>query len=1132
MVRSPPNIYIDDSHLRRATRVQVKQGVINNGLQKSFSSTNPTQCVNEDIVLNFKPLIQVDPTIMSSTRQPLKNPLPGNYLLNKTPSTEGIASKRSLELKKQYLLGDNGKGIGLMKSDSTSVLDSKLKNFHSNISECQKLLNPSNEISPSMQSFLTVMNRKSQNRDETSSSHTINSSEKENAHKNLELTKNELNKVSEPVTPIAETVNIVLVGNKMKDMPIPSVIDGIDLDKIESKPLKSILHRNSESLPPNIVNQNKEFIAIMDTSDKLIDVIDLTKDTSIDDAENLKDNESEKEQSIKSLKETVPDIIKESFSKSVSIEEQPLIDTSIGDSRPRSPVHERIIEVPYIPWDKKPKQDIVSDSLSSTTSSSLEEIPHFVLDSTTSPDTQPIIPRVEVRNTSGELMQVDSLMIVNGEYIGDPEDLKNINLPDGTKISDSKPVAIVKPESPKDEIPSHTFDDSNVTIRRNRNYSDRQNKPFDTKNENKINTLRNIPLIIPRNLANQIKPIKPNSLELARKASEDDFVDLDKTPTAATINLPSMQNKEATVQSDSETERTGSVCTETEMSDWAADDAVSENFFDIEFAMNSNKGTIKRNKKRGSTRQRSKLSSKEIVDSAANEIKKRTPRKASIEMEDDSLIMISSQGTTTAPTLSTTADDSDALTVVTSPLDSNMGISSLNSEHVEHGATIKKKLSQKSATLGGAYNRGEPLEKISIDKNRRNSQDDILKTKKDVEEMNYEDYVRQLQKTITQISNATDSLEIRKSKRRSGKPESSEANSKNGSTKNLTDYSESPTQMMNNSPPTVTKKLEEISKERIKQKDLIHDLVMDKLQNKKNLNAEKRLNRSRNRAVAFSTSNGTVSILSPNTSMDTNDCRTSSPIRRNSTTRLNNENLIEKTAISSETPIVQFKTPSPTKLAKAQSFCVYSTRQHISSNPMPGPSMMMTPHRYDRIEGVKPVSSFRHTANDPLMSTDKMREEARARARLKTDQELGLSPEEKIQILRNRYKLNFATPNNALNKSDDMKVKERKMMTSKSVNDITAVQHELNSADFTSDPNLADNGEPIPKPRTKRSKDPERRRSLIQAVSEFFHKRKEKDSNPTTPTNKDKNESVFNIFSKISPKSKSKVSNIFKLIQL
>ena len=76
------------------------------------------------------------------------------------------------------------------------------------------------------------------------------------------------------------------------------------------------------------------------------------------------------------------------------------------------------------------------------------------------------------------------------------------------------------------------------------------------------------------------------------------------------------------------------------------------------------------------------------------------------------------------------------------------------------------------------------------------------------------------------------------------------------------------------------------------------------------------------------------------------------------------------------------------KLSKTQSFCVYTTK-HIPlkddyNTPMPPPRV-----RTDSA------------------TTDKMRTDARARARLKSNQDLGLSPEEKILMLRKRYNLNM-----------------------------------------------------------------------------------------------------------------------------
>lgn len=59
----------------------------------------------------------------------------------KEVNADCVAAKTSLELKKKYLLGEDH-GSNIFKSASSSALDVKLKKFHFNITQCQKLLNP------------------------------------------------------------------------------------------------------------------------------------------------------------------------------------------------------------------------------------------------------------------------------------------------------------------------------------------------------------------------------------------------------------------------------------------------------------------------------------------------------------------------------------------------------------------------------------------------------------------------------------------------------------------------------------------------------------------------------------------------------------------------------------------------------------------------------------------------------------------------------------------------------------------------------------------------------------------------------------------------------------------------------
>lgn len=559
----------------------------------------------------------MDPSVLPASRMPLKNPRPGDYLLNKTSSTEGIASKKSLELKKRYLLGETTgfSTTGIMKSDSTSVLDSKFKNFHSNIAQAQKLLNPSTDNMPSFLKNPIDNNQSSTNSSSIPNSKELkDSDEKENVYDKIVITKNELNKsdngnevsaVPPSTLPlkILETVNTTLVENKIKDVRTPTKIyEPIDLTTPEPQQPMAIIDLRNIDITPTNLKDNQDFIANLDKSPNVVEIIDLTASPP---ELNIK-TELEKQKSIddelaERSKNAIDSMLRNSEQKKAkSIEDL--------DTAPRSPVHETTINVPQIPWNTKTKE-LESDSLSSSsTSSSVEDIPHYVLESTTSPDTLPgdrFVPRVEIHGTTGELMQMDSLMIVDGKYVGDPEDLKLMKMPEGTSAVIETPTVIIEKSPTVEVLPALPKPDNSsvekkiitptASVKKPLKYESvsSQRKPdlkFDTRNENKIDTLKNIPMI----MSDAVKPAKPTILPLA-EIKPTEFIDNDKTPTASSINFASSDDH--LHHSDSETEATGQALTETELSDWTADDAVSENFVDIEFALNSNKGTMRRNKK-------------------------------------------------------------------------------------------------------------------------------------------------------------------------------------------------------------------------------------------------------------------------------------------------------------------------------------------------------------------------------------------------------------------------------------------------------------------------------------------------------------------------------------------------------
>jgi hypothetical protein len=165
-----PEITINDTYVRKTRgtytepkKVQVKSKMISSinynlkqdeeekDIDKQLKNNFVKHESNKEILCNIPALVDTNICV------PLLNPRKGDYLLNRTHSTGGIASRLSLELKKRYLLGGSALDDSVVKSDSTSNVDTKLRNFTDSISQHQKLLNPAPEPSPTMQAFLQGM---------------------------------------------------------------------------------------------------------------------------------------------------------------------------------------------------------------------------------------------------------------------------------------------------------------------------------------------------------------------------------------------------------------------------------------------------------------------------------------------------------------------------------------------------------------------------------------------------------------------------------------------------------------------------------------------------------------------------------------------------------------------------------------------------------------------------------------------------------------------------------------------------------------------------------------------------------------------------------------------------------------
>ncbi|XP_026850599.1 F-actin-monooxygenase Mical isoform X1 [Drosophila persimilis] len=1343
--QTAPKIFIDDTHLRKPTKVQIKStmitpnaaaaGVASTGLhekqlaarEKGGSYLKKYQ--PQPPLPQFKPLVQVDPTLLIGSQRaaatPLQNPRPGDYLLNKTASTEGIASKKSLELKKRYLLGEPANGNKIQKSGSTSVLDSRIRSFQSNISECQKLLNPSSDISAGMKSFLdrtklgegqandlmrsatsNVINDlrvelKIQKAPSPSSNSTDN--EKENVFVNC---KNELNKGME----YTDAVNATLLDqlNRKSSPTTPTnnqnnktVIEVIDLVTPEKKPLEIIDLTLETPKKPKIEGPDSNKLSEKQLQQEEKQEQKLEEDVAKPDVS-------------KDVKECIPDIlgdikagVKQGTKATGTEEQQSLLSDEEKRDSPEKEEHDEQdtvqIQVPNIPW-TKPKLEPMSTTgssggtscSSSSNTSSIEDIQHYILESTTSPDTQTAgggggkhnVPRLEVHDTSGALMQVDSLMIVNGKYIGDPEDVKYLDMPADVIVPPAAALRTNELEEPEDdhdvdvEPVTATPEPAECTVIEAERLSTVKAPPplpemgppklrFDSKNENKIESLKNLPLIVERT-AEHSQAVKPITLNLSSAAARTPDTpttptahDSDKTPTGEMLSRGS----------DSETEHTGTgtgtgqVLTETELSDWTADDCISENFVDMEFVLNSNKGTMKRRKERRRGGAASRLpSGSQVIHELARQAQapvvemegilsaididdiefmdtgsegscaeaysatntallqnrgymeyietepKRVPLKPSqaqpplpgtgfvalpalvtkrdeklgidyIEqgayiMHDDAKTPVNEQlpaamtqsltdsstlndlddDSMAGQTMPTTTEESEALTVVTSPLDTSSPrmldqfasmLASGKADSTPSSSEQLPKTSTVTTSSSSAANSSTP----GGHESKEAAAAAAAPTDEDLQ-IQFE-YVRALQHRISQISTQ---------RRKSSKGEAASTTVIESAEAQLQAQPQQPPDSPETSAmrprsssssskvpeiPTLSSKLEEITKERTKQKDLIHDLVMDKLQSKKQLNAEKRLHRSRQRSLLTS-GYASGASLSPTPKL----AAAASPQDSNCSSQAHYH---ASSATAEEKPSIAAIAPPPVpsnplqKSATASYVSPYRTVQpptrsadlfkpprpfseHIDAHALEAGYKLNKTASFNSGSGrglgdfVTPIAPARSNrggggvgagvgvvASVDVMnisvSTENLRSEARARARLKSNSDLGLSPEEKLQLLRKRLHYDHPRPLKPKQQleeplSVDLAARARKMSASKSVNDLAymvnsqqqQVGHsgldkdaaaQAKAADFTSDPNLAASSgvqEKAMKTKTGRQKDPERRKSLIQSLSSFFQK--------------------------------------------
>lgn len=409
------------------------------------------------------------------------------------------------------------------------------------------------------------------------------------------------------------------------------------------------------------------------------------------------------------------------------------------------------------------------------------------------------------------------------------------------------------------------------------------------------------------------------------------------------------------------------------------------------------------------------------------------------------------------------------------------------------------------------------------------------KTLADSSNPDYLEYVKRLQSRIAEFSNAKDSIDVRKSKRKNSKNLVAQTRTAELIAEEIRNQESFNNNNLNS--PATSRKLEEITRERSKQKNVIEDLLMDKLVAHKQKSAEKKARRAA-RASSFS------SILSP-AKLSTNIATTTTgaTIADNiSATKFVPTSL--ETQISNTTHNMTFADAKKLLQAEQSLTLDSSVSQQTGNNE--STSYTKTTNQIEQSEVNKdfktPIAPPRFKHEEAKRTTEKARQDARERARLKSDEDLGLSPEDKIKEL----KMKFARRQHSVEerrKTEDMaspEIKSRsfsfsinkpglKLQTSKSTDNMKAITKKMNLKDVstisaksmdelskqTNSPN-SDNVTSGIKGDAKKAKDPERRKSIIQAVSDFFFKKE-----PSVSPQKDK----LSMF-RLSSKSKGKIDKV------
>ncbi|XP_025414741.1 F-actin-monooxygenase Mical isoform X3 [Sipha flava] len=849
-----------DSEFERDDKTPTKHSIPNIIVSESIQSKRVVEETKVD------PLVPENPKIAEILNRaqnrpnfiPFANP---GYELNRTQSTEGIATKRSLELKKLYLLAGNGNGMAVKKSGSSTTLDTKFKSFVDQISEYQKKLNPAPITNPTVQTF-------------------------------------------------SQNVNPIVNKNEKKSKELS-----------ETNEFQHVCLKHSED---NGCNENNE------NNHKIIEV-------------NNAHNQ-------------VNDI----------------------ESRPRSPVHETSIIVPEFHRSQSINK-IESDSLSTDTSIDTEndlEIPNVLSDENDIPIENHNLPKLEIHNSRGELMNDAE----QKEQLTESECMQ--------KYADNGFNKIIT-------VPS----------------------PINDKNVRNGEVLKHVSTTADL-FMNDIS--KTNSDEIVHP---DSHIHVDHRPDCN-------NDEDHTVEGQ----------TETELSDWARDDDVGVSEAWDDFVPVPIKSLTYRKHQRPKSKRKPRNSPKKRPNEDLDEYGHICGKIDSENIEFMDTISDNDSNEHVAALNQTLIHNTGYVEFVTNPqMDDELKTPVVETLNAIYNLSVDKDDNDTTTT-------SDLVTVMDFKDNINNVEDDILTPIVDVDtNKTYQEYVTRLQEKITPFNNIKDTIDIRKMKKNSKgeKLEINDSKERNINEQNSTIF-----------------KLQQITQERMKEKNLIHDMVMSKIPSK--LPNERKQRRNRSSPFSPESNSENFEFTKP---LSINQYNTDSKIRPSSL------------LIPIKSPLSERKTNSTKQISSSEAFSLPDIRKALFDEKTPTSSIA-----------------------EILKSTEEIRENARARARLKSDSELGISPEDKIRQLREKLERRRAVKSEC----DGLSI----LSKSKSCQSID---------EFNFDIALCD----TPKRNDQMKNDrPERKRSITQTVMAAFFQKKTPSSSKIRSPSQQTSPSKFKFL--ISGKTKEK----------